>query len=174
MCHSLAGVYADPVVYSGRVCSNALKQEAENMPIVQRFAQVFGAVYVLVGVAGFIPPLLIGSLPAGVLGPFAGMLLALFAVNWFHNVAHLAIGAVGLALYRSYSASKAYALALGLAYAGLFVLGVLSSEVATLGGLLPLNGVDDVLHIATSLVAFGAYFTARLPESERSAVQPRA
>jgi hypothetical protein len=141
------------------------------VPIVQRFAQVFGAVYVLVGLAGFIPPLLIGSVP-GVLGPFAGFLLALFAVNWFHNVAHLAIGAVGVAVYRSYSGSKAYALALGVAYAALFVLGVLTADVATLGGLLPLNGLDDVLHIATSLVAFAAYFTARVPESERNAAQP--
>jgi hypothetical protein len=39
---------------------------------------------------------------------------------------------------------------------------------------LPLNGIDDVLHIATSLVAFGAYLTARMPQSERSAAQPRA
>jgi hypothetical protein len=153
--------------------SNALKKEARYVPLVQRFAQVFGAVYVLVGLAGFIPPLLIGDVP-GVLGPFAGLLLALFAVNWFHNVAHLAIGAVGLAVYRNYSASKAYALALGLAYAALFLLGVLSADVATLGGLLPLNGLDDVLHIATSLVAFAAFFTARLPESERGAAQPRA
>jgi hypothetical protein len=143
------------------------------VPIVQRFAQVFGAVYVLVGVAGFIPPLLIGSAP-GVLEPFAGLLLALFAVNWFHSLAHLAIGAVGVAVYRSYSGSKAYALALGVAYAALFVLGVLTADVATLGGLLPLNGLDDVLHIGTSLAAFGAYFTARLPESEGSAAQPRA
>ncbi len=143
------------------------------MPLVQRFAQLFGAVYVLVGLAGFVPPLLIGNVP-GVSGPFAGMLLALFAVNWFHNVAHLAIGAVGLALYRSYSASKVYALALGIAYAGLFLLGVLTADVATLGGLLPLNGHDNVLHIATSLVAFAAYFTARMPESERSAAQPHA
>jgi Domain of unknown function (DUF4383) len=108
------------------------------------------------------------------LEPFAGLLLALFAVNWFHNVAHLAIGAVGLAVYRSYSASKAYALALGIAYAALFVLGVLTADVATLGGLLPLNGLDDLLHVGTSLVAFAAYFTARMPESERSAAQPRS
>jgi hypothetical protein len=39
---------------------------------------------------------------------------------------------------------------------------------------LPLNGLDDLLHIATSLVAFAAYFAARLSESERSAAQPRA
>ncbi len=67
------------------------------MPIVQRFAQVFGAVYVLVGVAGFIPPLLIGSVP-GVMGPFAGLLLALFAVNWFHSLAHLAIQLIAVML----------------------------------------------------------------------------
>jgi uncharacterized protein YcsI (UPF0317 family) len=52
MCPRPAGVYAGTVVYSRRVC-NALKKEARNMPIVQRFAQVFGAIYVLVGVAGF-------------------------------------------------------------------------------------------------------------------------
>ena len=88
-------------------------------------------------------------------------------------MAHLAIGVAGLALYRSYSGSKAYALALGVAYAALFALGVLTAETVALGGLLPLNGIDDLLHIATSLVAFGAYFTARVPESERSAAQPR-
>jgi hypothetical protein len=143
------------------------------MPLVQRFAQVLGAVYLLVGIVGFVPPLLVGSVP-GALGPFTGFLLGLFAVNWFHSLAHLAIGAAGLAVHRSFSGSKAYALALGIAYAALFLLGILSGEVATLGGLLPLNGLDDVLHVLTALVAFTAYFTARLPESEQGAAQPRA
>ncbi len=129
------------------------------MSIAQRFAQIFGAIYVLVGIAGFIPPLLFGSLP-GVVGPFAGLMLTLFAVNWFHSLAHLAIGAAGLAVYRSDSASRAYALALGVAYGGLFVAGLIWG-LSFLGGLLPLNGWDNVLHIATSLVAFGAYFASR-------------
>ena len=143
------------------------------MPLVQRFAQVLGAVYLLVGIVGFVPPLLVGSVP-GALGPFTGFLLGLFAVNWFHSLAHLAIGAAGLAVHRSFSGSKAYALALGIAYGGLFLLGILSGEVVTLGGLLPLNGLDDVLHVLTALVAFTAYFTARLPEPEQGAAQPRA
>ena len=84
------------------------------MPLVQRFAQVLGAVYLLVGIVGFVPPLLVGSVP-GALGPFTGFLLGLFAVNWFHSLAHLAIGAAGLAVHRSFSGSKAYALALGIA-----------------------------------------------------------
>ena len=143
------------------------------MPLVQRFAQVLGAVYLLVGLAGFIPPLLIGGL-SGVMGPFEGLLLGIFAVNWFHSVAHLAIGASGLALYKSFAGSKAYALALGIAYTALFVLGIVFGSVGTLGGLLPLNAPDDVLHLLTALAALGIYFTARVPEPARGAAQPHA
>jgi hypothetical protein len=142
------------------------------MTVAQRFAQVFGAVYVLVGIAGFLPPLLLGSLPAGVAGPFAGLLLGLFAVNWFHSLAHLLIGAAGLASYRSRAAARSYALALGVAYAGLFVLGLIFG-LNFLGGLMPLNGADHVLHILTALVAFGAYLASRGQEGEEGAVRAR-
>jgi hypothetical protein len=127
------------------------------------FALGFGAIYLLVGLVGFVPPLL-GENLQGVMGPFAGLLLGIFAVNWFHNVAHLLIGIAGLAVYRSFAGSKAYALILGVAYTALFLLGIVSGDVGTLGGLLPLNAPDDVLHLLTALVAFGAYFTARAPE----------
>ncbi len=129
------------------------------MSIAQRFAQVFGAIYVLVGILGFIPPLLIGTVP-GAIGPFAGLLIGLFAVNWFHSLAHLAIGAAGLATYRSPVGARTYALVLGVAYALLFVVGLIWG-INFLGGLLPLNGLDNVLHIVTSLIAFGAYFASR-------------
>lgn len=144
------------------------------MSLVQRFAQVFGALYLLVGLTGFVPPLLLGGLPSGVLGPLDGLQLGVFAVNWFHSLTHAAIGVVGLAVYRSFSASRSYALAIGVAYAALFLLGTFTGDVATLGGLLPLNGADDVLHILTSLTAFIAYLTARLPENARGAADPRA
>jgi hypothetical protein len=130
------------------------------MSLAQRFAQVFGIIYLVVGIAGFVPPLLTGDVP-GALGPFSGLLLGLFAVNWFHNLAHLLIGGAGLALYRSHFGSQTYALALGSAYAVLFLLGIFSGGIATLGGLLPLNSWDNILHILTSLIAFGVYFAAR-------------
>ena len=113
-------------------------------------------VYLLVGIVGFVPPLLTGNLP-GVIGPFSGYLLGLFAVNWFHSLAHLAIGAAGLAVHRSFSASRAYALVIGAAYAALFLLGILSGGVGTLGGLLPLNELDDALHAVTALAALVLY-----------------
>lgn len=128
----------------------------------QRFAQVFGLIYLVVGIAGFIPvrPLLVEELPPPIIGPFDGYLLGLFAVNWFHSLTHLAIGAIGLAVYRSPTGAMAYALALGVAYALLFLIGLIT-DLSAFGGLLPLNALDDVLHILTAAVAFGAYFASR-------------
>jgi hypothetical protein len=137
------------------------------MSLAQRFAQVFGAVYVLVGILGFIPPLLIGTVP-GAIGPFAGFLIGLFAVNWFHSLAHLLIGVAGLATYRNPAAASIYALVLGIAYALLFVVGLIWG-ITFLGGLLPLNGLDHILHLLTALVAFGAYFASREATSATSA-----
>src|SRR3954470_15350473 len=129
------------------------------MSLAQRFAQVFGAVYVLVGILGFIPPLLIGTVP-GAIGPFAGLLLALFAVNWLHSLAHILIGAGGLATYRNPAAAGTYALVIGIVYALLFVVGLIWG-IRFLGGLLTLNGFDDILHLVTALIAFGAYYASR-------------
>ncbi len=129
----------------------------------------------MVGIVGFIPPLLMGGSLPGVIGPFSGLLLGLFAVNWVHNLAHLSLGVLGLAVHRSFSASKAYALALGVSHAGLLLLGILSGSVATLGGLFPLNGLDNVLHALVTLAGLAFYFTARQPEGdERTGAPARA
>lgn len=144
------------------------------MPLVQRFAQVFGIVYLLVGVLGFVLPLMTGPMPA-TWGPFSEYLFGLFAVNWLHSLAHLLIGAVGIAVYRSLSGSRGYALALGAIYALLFLVGILTGGVGLgrQGGLLPLNGWDNVLHILTALAAFGAYFVSREDVDVRRAPSAR-
>ena len=138
------------------------------MPLVQRFAQVFGIIYLLVGVLGFLLPLVLRPMPAA-WGPFSHYLFGLFAVNWLHSLAHLLIGVVGIAVYRSFSASRAYAFALGVAYGALFLVGIITGGVGVgeRGGLLPLNGWDNVLHLLTALVAFGAFFSAGRSVSER-------
>ncbi len=127
------------------------------MSLAQRFAQVFGAIYLLVGILGFIPPLVMGP---GLSSPFRGLLLGLFAVSWLHSLAHLLIGVAGLATYRNPDAARAYALVVGVVYAVLFVLGLIFG-VMFLGALLPLNGWDNALHLLTALIAFGAYFASR-------------
>ena len=135
------------------------------MTLAQRFAQIFGAIYILVGILGFIPPLLFEPSIANVVQPFTGFLLGIFAVNWIHSLAHLGIGAAGLATYRSVSAARTYSLAVGAAYGVLFVLGLVAP---TVGGLMPLNAADNVLHLLTALVAFGVYYA-----SPGTALDPR-
>jgi hypothetical protein len=134
--------------------------------LAQRFAQVFGAIYLLVGILGFLPFLLTPS--AMPWGPFSGYLLGLFAVNWLHSLAHLAIGVAGLATYRDPATANIYALVIGVVYVLLFLVGLFGGPVGPLDGLLPLNGLDNILHLLTALIAFGAYFLSTRPEAERA------
>jgi hypothetical protein len=127
--------------------------------LAQRFAQVFGAIYLLVGILGFIPvvPFLVGTLP-NVIGPLNGAELGLFPVNWLHNIAHIAIGVAGLATFRNSLGARSYALAIGILYLVLFLMGLI---LPNFFGLLPLGGADIILHLATALIALGAYYASR-------------
>ncbi len=133
------------------------------MSLAQRFAQVFGAIYLLIGILGFIPvppilvPVQIASPEAGVIGPFEGLLLGLFPVNWLHSLAHIGIGAAGLASYRNPAGARSYALVIGVLYLVLFLLGLILPNFFRL---LPLGGPDLILHLLTALLAFGAYFAS--------------
>lgn len=126
----------------------------------QMFALVFGAVYVLVGLAGF-----------AVTGfdNFAGETfddkLIIFAVNPLHNIVHLAIGAAWLASAGKHATAKSMNLIIGVAYGLTFLLGILGvlKFLAIDEGLVP----DDLLHLASSALAI--YFGTAGAEGTRSA-----
>ncbi len=144
------------------------------MTLAQRFAQIFGLVYLLIGVLGFIPVPPILDSPGAIQGllapfePFNGLLLSLFAVNWLHNIAHLAIGAAGLASYRSAAGARSYSIGIGVLYLLLFVIGLI---LPTVFGLLPLNGADNILHLVSGAAALAIGLasptTGRSPATER-------
>jgi hypothetical protein len=121
----------------------------------------------VVGILGFLPFLIVQNSPSALVvqaaaigGPFTGLLINLFAINWFHSLAHILIGVGGLATFRNPAASSTYALVVGVAYLVLFILGIIFG-LRFLGGLLPLNGWDHGLHLLTALIAFGAFFASR-------------
>ena len=112
----------------------------------QTLALVFGAVYLLVGIIGFF-----------VTGfdNFAGhaqheMLIGLFMINPLHNIAHILVGVLGLALARTLAGARTYGWLLAGLYAVLFVYGLLA--VGKSWDFLNINAGDDVLHIATAVV----------------------
>lgn len=107
---------------------------------------IFGAVYIVVGLLGF-------TVTSGV-GFFAtkgGLLLGIFEVNAFHNVAHLLIGAaLVIAAMTSVRAAKAVNTTVGAAYLLLGIVGLFL--VGTPANVLALNVPDHVLHFASAAV----------------------
>ena len=108
-------------------------------------ATVFGAVYLLVGVAGF--------LVTNGVGFFAteGRNLIIFEVNPLHNVIHLAIGAALLiAGLSSVTAAKTANSTVGLVYLLVGIVGLFLPGTAL--NIIALNGADNVLHLGSALV----------------------
>jgi hypothetical protein len=115
----------------------------------------FGAIFVLVGVAGF--TVSGGHTAAGHEG---GDLLGVFQVNVLHNVVHLAVGAVmlGAAVAGNVAArltnTVVGAVYLLLAVVGLFILGDSPANIIALNG--ADNGLHAVLGVALLGVGLGA------------------
>lgn len=117
-------------------------------------ALVFGAVFVLVGLSGF---LVSGGHPA--VGTTGGALLGLFQVNVLHNIVHLAIGAVMIAAgLRGHRPARAANQGFGVLYLVLFVAGLFL--VGTGLNIVALNGGDNILHLVLGLVLAGVGFGA--------------
>ena len=71
-----------------------------------------------------------------------------FEVNAWHNIVHLLSGAVLLAAFRRRGPAKAVALAFGLVYGLVAIIGLIDGSDVL--GIIPVNGADNVLHIALS------------------------
>lgn len=115
-------------------------------------ATVFGAVYLLVGLAGF-------AVTSGVgFAATEGSTLLLFEVNPLHNVVHLGVGAALLLASRSTAGAKAVNTAVGAVYLLVGVLGLFL--IGTGANIIALNGADNVLHLASAVVLLGVGLAA--------------
>ncbi|HET6628868.1 MAG TPA: DUF4383 domain-containing protein [Woeseiaceae bacterium] len=125
---------------------------------VRYFALIYGIVFLVVGIAGFIPELVVpleAEHPELAVETGAGKLFGLFPINLLHNIVHIVFGILGLFAWRSVSASVSYAKSVAVIY-GLFVIMGLVPVLQTTFGLVPLYGHDIWLHILLAGVA--AYF----------------
>jgi hypothetical protein len=123
------------------------------MTSVQRVAQIFGWIFVLVAIWGFFVGG--GSMETG---PDAPTILGLFPVNVLHNLAHLLLGVWGILAARSFSGARAYARIAGVLYIVLAILGLVEPAAFEL---IPLGGADIGLHAVLGIILAGAGFTAK-------------
>ena len=124
------------------------------MTFVQRVAQIFGVVFLLAALAGFMAA---GTSmdPHVMTAPRA---FGLFPVNTLHNLVHAIFGIWGLLASRGFGASRKYAQVAGVLYIVLAVLGFVAPDGF---GLLPLGGNDIVLHALLGIPLAIVGFTAR-------------
>ena len=122
---------------------------------VQNVARLVGVVFLLVGVAGFIPGVTT-DLYDGL--EFAGddgtaELLGLFDVSVLHNIVHGLFGIAGLALAATAGGARTYLIGGGAIYLVLFALGIAGG-----GDWVPLDDADNWLHLGLGVGMIGAGF----------------
>lgn len=130
------------------VTSNRGAQVHTNL---QRAAQAVGAVFVLVGILGFIPGITAnyGALAAAGHGSGA-LLLGVFQVSVLHNIVHLLFGVAGLLMARNSSQAKNYLIGGGIIYLVLWLYGMFIDH-ASPANFIPVNSADNWLHLVLGL-----------------------
>ncbi len=130
---------------------------------VQTAALVVGALFLLVGVLGFIP----GITTDYDTMTFAGhhseaMLLGVFNVSILHNIVHLLFGVAGLAMARTVSSARAFLVGGGVIYAVLWVYGLVI-DMDSSANFVPVNTADNWLHfaLAVAMIAAGVLLAPR-------------
>lgn len=118
-------------------------------------AAAVGAVFLLVGILGFIP----GITSDYDSMEFAGhesnaMLLGIFKVSILHNIVHLLFGVAGLAMSRADSTAKAFLIGGGAIYLVLWLYGLLIDKDSE-ANFVPLNTADDWLHFVLGIGMIG-------------------
>jgi hypothetical protein len=131
--------------------SKEARMEGERSP-AQVYALVIGGTLVVAGIVGFFYNASFGSGN----GTSRDAVLGILDVNGWHNVVHIASGAIGLLLARSYGGSRGYAIGLGAVYLLVALLGFLAGDGGEIFNLIPVNTEDNFLHLLIGIAGVGA------------------
>ncbi|MGG7104970.1 DUF4383 domain-containing protein [Rhodococcus sp. 24CO] len=130
---------------------------------VQIAAAAVGAVFLLVGILGFIPGVTTDYDMLTGAGHHSGAkLFGIFEVSVLHNVVHLLFGVAGLAMARMARTAQAYLIGGGIIYLVLWIYGLLIDQDSS-ANFVPVNDADNWLHfgLGVGMVALG-FLTPRL------------
>ena len=114
---------------------------------VQIAALAVGAVFLLIGVLGFIPGITTHYDQLTFAGHHSeAALLSVFNVSVLHNLVHLGFGIAGLALARRLRAARGHLIVGGVIYLVLWLYGLLIDRESVMN-FVPVNTADNWLHL---------------------------
>lgn len=137
-------------------------------------ALIVGAVFLLVGVLGFIPGITTDYALLDWAGHHSGAkLLGLFEVSVLHNSVHLLFGVAGVVMSRRISTAKLFLLGGGVVYLILFLYGLVIDPDSA-ANFVPVNTADNWLHLGlgVSMIGVGLLATKIGPPTITDATSP--
>jgi hypothetical protein len=144
---------------------------ASARPAVCIAAAAVAAVFLLVGILGFIP----GITTDYDTMQFAGheseaKLFGIFQVSILHNIVHILFGVVGFALARTAANARMYLIGGGAIYLVLWLYGLIVGDESA-ANFVPVNSADDWLHLvlALGMIALGFLTTRSVGAAARRA-----
>lgn len=130
---------------------------------VQKAALSVGVVFLLVGIAGFIPGLTTNYAEMDGAGHGStAMLLGAFMVSVLHNLVHLAFGIAGVVLARSIAGARNFLIIGGVIYLVLWLYGLIIDK-STAANFVPVNTADNWLHfgLGAGMIGLGILLARR-------------
>lgn len=131
--------------------------------MVERYcALIIGILFLLVGVAGFIPSFVsipgtnvsgvpVDAAPNAYAAGFS-YVFGLFPTNLLHNLVHCVVGVLGIASYNNVESSRLFNRVFAIAYALIAIMGLLPITNTTFG-LMPIFGNNVWFNALTAVVA---------------------
>jgi len=111
----------------------------------QKIARLYGVVFLLVGILGFVPGITTHYSDMSFAGHASGaMLLGIFQVSVLHNIVHLLYGLAGLAMARAERTAETYLIVGGIIYAVLWIYGLIVGRDSS-ANFVPLNTGDNLV-----------------------------
>jgi len=130
---------------------------------IQKAALAVGAVFVLVGVLGFIPGITTNYDDMSFAGhESTAKLLGIFQVSVLHNIVHLLFGIAGIAMARQARTAYLFLVGGGVIYLVLWIYGLIVDQNSD-GNFVPVNTADNWLHLLLGLgmIALGVLLSRR-------------